>query len=157
VKIKSLISIAALVVIGVICPVVDAASIKLDQGRDWTELRRRQYYSVDQGSRLIRFSWIKALRQENGEPFLADSLSRYGYLPNSASPEKLPIGFQVSKNGWLGITCSACHTRQIEVNGTQYRVDGGPALADFQRFLADLDQTVEKTGALPFRVELGLG
>jgi hypothetical protein len=150
-KIKRLTSIAALVVIGGIFPSVDAASIKLDQGRDWTELRRRQYYSVDQGSRLIRFSWIKALRQDNGEPFLANSLSRYGYLPNSASPEKLPIGFQVSKNGWLGITCSACHTRQIEVNGTQYRVDGGPALADFQRFLADLDQTVEKTLADPVK------
>ncbi len=150
-KIKSLTSIAALVVIGVICPTVDAASIKLDQGRDWTELRRRQYYSVDQGSRLIRFSWIKALRQENGEPFLANSLSRYGYLPNSASPEKLPIGFQVSSDGWMGITCSACHTRQIEVNGTQYRVDGGPALADFQRFLTDLDQSVEKTLADPVK------
>ena len=144
-KIKRLTSIAALVVIGGIFPSVDAAPIKLDQGRDWTELRRRQYYSVDQGSRLIKFSWIKALRQDNGEPFLANSLSRYGYLPNSASPEKLPIGFQVSKDGWLGITCSACHTRQIEVNGTQYRVDGGPALADFQRFLADLDQSIEKT------------
>ena len=150
-EIKRLTSIAALVVIGGIFPSVDAASIKLDQGRDWTELRRRQYYSVDQGSRLIRFSWIKALRQDNGEPFLANSLSRYGYLPNSASPEKLPIGFQVSKDGWLGITCSACHTRQIEVNGTQYRVDGGPALADFQRFLADLDQSIEKTLADPVK------
>jgi len=45
----------------------------------------------------------------------------------------------------LGITCYACHTRQIEVNGTQYRVDGGSALADFQRYLADLDQSIEKT------------
>jgi hypothetical protein len=121
---------------------VQAASIKLDQGSDWTELRRRQYYSVDQGSRLIKYSWIKALRQDNGQPFLEDSLSRYGYLPNSASPEKLPIGFQVSKDGWLGVTCAACHTRQIEVGGQQYRVDGGPTLADFHKFLSDLDQTM---------------
>ncbi|MFN5744935.1 MAG: di-heme-cytochrome C peroxidase [Methylococcaceae bacterium] len=128
---------------------VEAASIKLDQGADWTELRRRQFYSVDQGSRLIKYSWIKALRQDDGRPFLAESLSRYGYLPNSASPQKLPIGFQVSTDGWLGITCSACHTRQIEVNGNQYRVDGGPALADFQRFLADLDRNVARTLADP--------
>lgn len=124
---------------------VEAASIKLDQGADWTELRRRQFYSVDQGSRLIKYRWIKALRQEDGQPFLGESLSRYGYLPNSASPEKLPIGFQVSSDGWLGITCSACHTRQIEVNGSHYRVDGGPTLADFQRFLADLDKNVART------------
>ncbi len=125
--------------------ILQAASIKLDQGSNWTELRRRQYYSVDQGSRLIRYSWIKALRQDNGKPFLEDSLSRYGYLPNSASPQKLPIGFLVSKDGWLGITCAACHTRQIEVGGERYRIDGGPALADFQKFLSDLDKSMGRT------------
>lgn len=125
--------------------VANAASIKLDQGKDWTELRRRQFYTVDQGSRLIKFSWIKALRQADGQPFLADSLQRYGYTPNSASPDKLPIGFQVSQDGWLGITCAACHTRQIDVSGTQYRVDGGPTLADFQSFLQDLDDAVGRT------------
>jgi len=146
---KTLIYIVSVLAIGSIFSPIQAASIKLDQGSDWTELRRRQFYSVDQGSRLIKYKWLQALRQDNGEPFLADSLSRYGYLPNSASPNKLPIGFQVNEDGWLGITCSACHTRQIEVDGTQYRVDGGPTLADFQHFLTDLDQAMARTLADP--------
>ena len=33
-------------------------------------------------------------------------------------------------------------TRQIEVRGSAYRVDGGPAIVDFQSFLADLDRAV---------------
>jgi hypothetical protein len=40
------------------------------------------------------------------------------------------------------MNCSACHTRQITVEGRPYRIDGGPAFADFQSFLADLDTAV---------------
>ncbi len=40
------------------------------------------------------------------------------------------------------MTCSACHTRQITIADTAYRVDGGPAIVDFQGFLADLDTAV---------------
>jgi hypothetical protein len=40
------------------------------------------------------------------------------------------------------MNCSACHTRQIEVSGTSYRIDGGPGIVDFQSFLADLDTAV---------------
>lgn len=40
------------------------------------------------------------------------------------------------------MNCSACHTRQIEVNGSLYRIDGGPGIVDFQSFLADLDKAV---------------
>jgi mono/diheme cytochrome c family protein len=40
------------------------------------------------------------------------------------------------------MNCSACHTRQIAVGGTEYRIDGGPALTDFQAFLTDLDGAV---------------
>lgn len=37
------------------------------------------------------------------------------------------------------MTCAACHTRQITVAGVAYHIDGGPAIADFQRHLSDLD------------------
>ena len=33
----------------------------------------------------------------------------------------------------MGITCASCHTRQIEVASTAYRIDGGPALVDFHK------------------------
>lgn len=114
------------------------------QGSQWTAARRLKFYSGDQGSRLIPMKWIFALKQSNGKPFMADSLARYGYLPNpESSPEGLPVGFAVNGKA-LGMTCAACHTREIEVDGKSYRIDGGPAFADFQSFVADLDDAVDR-------------
>jgi hypothetical protein len=58
-----------------------------------------------------------------------------------------PVGFTVDKRTsgnrawqgeWLGLTCAACHTAQLEYNGKKYRVSGGPAMIDIFRFLEDL-------------------
>lgn len=120
----------------------------VDQGKSWTPAAQKDFYARDQGSRLIPWAWISALKQANGQPFMADSLDRYGYLANNASsPSGLPIGFVViSQDGAdiLGLTCSACHTRQIEVGGKSYRIDGGPAIADLGSFWRDLDAAVGK-------------
>jgi hypothetical protein len=70
-------------------------------------------------------------------------LSRYGYLPSQ--PNGLPVGFTsvgTGSDAVVGMTCSACHTRPITVDNIPYRVDGGPAIVDFQSFLGDLDSTV---------------
>lgn len=122
--------------------------VTVDQGVRWTEATRKDYYSRDQGSRIIPMRWIAALKQTNGKPFMEGSLSRYGYLPNPSNPAGLPVGFTAAKESgqeYMGMTCSACHTRQIEVKGTPYRIDGGPAIVDFQSFLTDLDAAVAKT------------
>lgn len=120
----------------------------VDQGKEWTASAQKDFYSRDQGSRIMPLRWIAALKQANGEPFMAASLGRYGYLPNDKSrPAGLPVGFTVgSGNGGqeIGMNCAACHTRQIEVNGVPYRIDGGPGIVDFQSFLADLDTAVNK-------------
>ncbi|WP_204369228.1 di-heme-cytochrome C peroxidase [Methylocucumis oryzae] len=124
-----------------------AALVMTNQGTDWTDATRQTYYSQDQGSRIMPLKWMQALKQANGKPFMARSLSRYGYLPNPKSKvANVPVGFTVAaeKNGEqsIGMTCSACHTRQIDVSGTSYRIDGGPALSDMQGFMADLDHAV---------------
>jgi hypothetical protein len=122
-----------------------APLIYIDQGQDWTVATRNDFYSHDQGSRVIPFAWLQALKRPDGQPFLADSLARYGYLPNPANANKLPVGFEVSGPTGaqtVGMTCSACHTRQITVAGQPYRIDGGPAIVDFQSFLSDLDVAV---------------
>jgi cytochrome c553 len=119
--------------------------IYAEQGKEWTQAARLQYYSQDQGSRLMPLQWLLALKQSNGKPFLEDSLSRYGYLPNPAGTTKgLPVGFTTNGSA-VGMTCAACHTREIEVDGKAYRIDGGPAIADFQSFAADLDGAVGHT------------
>ncbi len=123
-----------------------AEPVLLDQGPSWTAAARRDYYVRDQGSQIMPLRWIAALKQPDGKPFMADSLARYGYLPNpDSNPPGLPVGFTAANSGSgevIGMTCAACHTRQIEVAGVAYRADGGPAIVDFQSFLADLDTAV---------------
>jgi hypothetical protein len=128
----------------------DPAIIFADQGPDWTTATRADFYGQDQGSRMIPLAWLQALKQESGQPFLADNLSRYGYLPNPSNRNGLPVGFSASGPAGseiVGMTCSACHTRQITAEDKTYRIDGGPAIVDFQTFLADLDTTVGKVVA----------
>lgn len=120
----------------------DQAPIYLEQGPEWTAEGRAEYYTQDQGSRVIPLAWLEALEQPDGQPFLVDSLARYGYLPNPSNGNRLPVGFSVSGEKGaevVGLTCSACHTRQIEVGGKEYRIDGGPAFSDAYNFFADID------------------
>ncbi|MEA3034866.1 MAG: hypothetical protein QOH04_625 [Sphingomonadales bacterium] len=124
----------------------------LNQGSAWTPATRSDFYTRDQGAQMIPLAWLRALKTPNGQPFLGDGLARYGYLPNPASPAGLPIGFTVAGptgNQMTGMTCAACHTRQIVANGQEYRVDGGPALSDFQTFLHDMDVAAGQVASDP--------
>jgi hypothetical protein len=118
----------------------------VDQGPNWSRTQRAQFYSQDQGSQLMPLIWMSALKQPDGSGFLSDGLARYGYLKNDEAPTSiLPVGFTTNGNPgsqYVGMTCAACHTRQIEVQGTKYRIDGGPAISDFQSFMSDLDIAV---------------
>lgn len=144
---------AALLALAVATPL--RAEVKYaNQGAQWTPASRTDFYSRDQGARIMPFAWFKALKRADGSALLDDGLRRYGYLPNPDSPTPgLPVGFlTASENNvrTLSMTCSACHTRQIEVDGVSWRIDGGPALTDFQSLLADIDKSVDavlKNGA----------
>jgi RoxA-like, cytochrome c-like len=137
-------------------PVVSYA----DQG--WTAADRDIFYTTGQGSLLIPYAWFKALRRlDVDEPFGADRLQRYGYLPNGRStrnPEGLPVGFVIDGNvtsGVLGMTCAACHTGQLEYQKEgvlrALRLDGAPANADAQAFMADLTAAARATLNEPAR------
>ena len=116
----------------------------LDQGPAWTAARRAAFYETGQGSEIMPMAWARALTTGSGAPLLGDHLARYGYLVNHSTAE-LPVGFTSDTRGgtaYLGMTRAACHTREISVGNAVYRVDGGPALSDFQHFLSDLDGAV---------------
>jgi hypothetical protein len=146
----TILRVALLMTVGLAAGMARAQSAwtTLDQGASWTAERRADFYTRDQGSRIMPLRWMVALKQANGAPFLEGSLGRYGYLPNEEStPSGLPVGFTVAStaNGeTIGMTCAACHTRQIAVQGTAYRIDGGPAIVDFQAFLSDLHAAVAR-------------
>src|SRR5665213_1166190 len=112
----------------------------LDQG--WSDADRTTFYTTVQGAHIMPYVWFKALRRlDVDEPFVADQLSRYGYI-QSDSPSGLPIGFVIDgtpAQGQVGMTCAACHTGQLEYqkDGVTHaiRLDGAPAASDFQQFL----------------------
>lgn len=131
-----------------LAPVAAAAQpTYLDQGPAWTDSVRQQFYIQDQGSTMIPMAWFRALKTPDGQPFLADQLARFGYLPNPAAANGLPIGFTEATwkgTNYAGMTCAACHTRDISVAGQTYRVDGGPALSDFQGLLTEMVDGIGK-------------
>jgi len=132
---------ASAVALGAAASPATADPVFVKQGKSWNAAARAEYYTRDQGSRIIPFAWLKALKASDGQPFLHDGLARYGYLPGPNSASSLPLGFMaVGPAGAqsAAMNCSACHTRQIEVDGKEYRIDGGPALTDFQTLLSDL-------------------
>ena len=127
----------------------DGALKFADQGAQWSALNRKEFYSLDQGARVMPLSWFKALKRFDGTGFLDDSLGRYGYLHNPDSPTPgLPVGFLAAAehdgSQSLSITCSACHTRQIEIDGAPFRIDGGPGIVDIGSFFSDLDAAYAK-------------
>jgi mono/diheme cytochrome c family protein len=116
-----------------------------DQGTAWTQALRLRFYTQDQGSQLMPLLWLRALKTADGQPFLGNNLARYGYLPNPASAAGLPVGFTAATSGqreMVGMNCAACHTREIIADSKTYRIDGGPAVADFEKFLIELDDAV---------------
>src|SRR5262245_25158662 len=89
--------------------------------QNWTAEERQAFYTTSQGSHMMPYAWFKALRRlDVDQPFGGDQLQRYGYLPNEKSksnPEALPVGFVIdgdAATGYLGMTCAACHTAEIE-------------------------------------------
>lgn len=120
----------------------------LDQGGQWTNGARTDFYSGDQGSTMIPLAWFKALKLAGRDVRLADNMASYGYLPNPFGTNGLPIGFTAATwkgTEYAGMTCAACHTRDLVADGKTYRVDGGPAISDFQAFLTDM---VDAVGAV---------
>ncbi|MGC4086758.1 MAG: di-heme-cytochrome C peroxidase [Polyangiaceae bacterium] len=133
------------------------SSIKyLNQG--WTQGQSAWFYTVTQGSDLVPYSFFVSLELAGphavpgkATPFASpENYERWRYLEQERSktnPDGLPVGFthhdyrrrneQKSRN-YLGLTCAACHTGQVNYKGVAFRIDGGPSMADFETFTADL-------------------
>jgi mono/diheme cytochrome c family protein len=129
----------------------DGASklVYLDQG--WAPLETLWYYHADQGSTLMSYDLLIHLEQpDNQQPFIAPAnLTRFRLLNQHATPnnpDALPVGF--ARHGdKMGLTCAACHTTQINYQGTAMRIDGGPAQADIVGFLRGVRAAIEATQA----------
>jgi len=125
--------------------------IWLNQG--WSEQERQQFHHRSQGTMTlpIPYEWFAALEQPgfrllgtNGLIIENGYLARLGFITGDVTPYNqagLPVGFSVDYNvtnpaisktafNAIGLTCAACHTGQMRVNGRSVRYDGGPAMTN---------------------------
>lgn len=122
--------------------------IYLQQG--WKPADSMWFYNTPQGSDLLPYDFFMALEKPGTtELFRSDeNLNYYHYLPQKATlsnPDALPVGFVKDRykgRQFLGFTCAACHTGQVNYKGTGIRIDGGPAGSDMDSFLKDLSTAV---------------
>lgn len=139
-------------------PVPDSAGpmpvFSLDQG--WDQKTQMSFWFTSQGSQIIPYRWFLVLeRAESAEPFRSRAhIEQLGYLPadpgpGAWNPDGLPVGFTRATDAkgqdWMGLSCAACHTGQINFKGRGLRIDGAPALADFNRFFAELVAALQAT------------
>jgi hypothetical protein len=134
-------------------PLGEAVTKIVYLNQNWSPDDSTRFYFTSQGSHLIPYDWFLALEQADSSiPFRDNkNILKYRYLPQNPgpmNPDGLPVGF-VADEGvdrrWVGFTCAACHTNEIRLGNTGYRIDGAPTHADAQAFLADLMLALRQT------------
>ncbi len=121
--------------------------VYLEQG--WGPIETMWFYFADQGSVLMPYAMLVHLEQPGSDkPFvLPENMARFRFLPQHKTPnnpDALPVGFSRHEDE-VGLTCAACHTAQINYQGTAMRVDGAPALIDMVGFLREVDVAIKAT------------
>lgn len=122
--------------------------VYLDQ--NWKPEDSLWFYTTTQGSNLLPYDFFMALEQPGSTALFRtnENMNNYRYLPQRATvsnPDALPVGFvkdgYLNKN-YIGLTCAACHTGQINYRGLGMRIDGGPGGADMVGFLEALTKAM---------------
>ncbi|MDE2388809.1 MAG: ribonuclease E [Betaproteobacteria bacterium] len=123
----------------------------LDQG--WKPEDSLWFYNTTQGSNLMPYDFFLALEKPGeSQLFRSDeNMNFYRYLPQKASsgnPDALPVGWvkdTYKGKEYVGLTCAACHTGQVNYKGVGIRIDGGPATADMENIMIDLARALKYT------------
>lgn len=121
--------------------------------QNWDRQDSLWFYNTTQGSNWLPYDIFLYLEQADSEKLFRDNenMNRYRYLtqaPSFGNPDGLPIGFvkdTYQDKEYIGFTCAACHTAQLDYKGTGIRIDGGPALADMERMLLELELALKSS------------
>lgn len=125
--------------------------VYLDQG--WSKSDSLWYYNTTQGSALLPYDFFVVLENASSEELFRSNqnIDAYRYLPQKPTffnPDGFPVGFvkeTYEGKDYVGYTCAACHTGQVNYKGQAIRIDGGPAMADMVGFLHDLEKSMQAT------------
>lgn len=126
---------------------------QLDQ--NWDQQTRVDFWYASQGARFFPYAWFTWLEQADNEILFrhTDNLSRLGYIPDYSSKDNLaglPIGFaldtdKITGDDWLGFTCAACHTAEVDVGDTKILIEGGPTMGNMMKFFKELLAATQAT------------
>ncbi len=119
--------------------------------QNWDPSDSLWFYNTTQGSNLIDYEIFLHLKAANSDMLFRshENMQKYRYLlqnPTWDNEEGLPVGWvQNSYKGkdYIGFTCAACHTTQVNYQGTGIRIDGGPAMTDVWTMFVDLEQALQ--------------
>lgn len=125
----------------------------LDQG--WSESDSLWFYNTTQGSGLLPYDFFLVLEQADSTELLRanQNIDKFRYLPQKPTffnPDGLAVGFvkeTYQGHDYMGYTCAACHTGQVNFKGKAMRIDGGPSMADMVGFLTAMEKSLEQTQA----------
>ena len=123
----------------------------LDQG--WDASKSLWFYTITQGSDLLPYDFFMVLEQKESDALFRapEHIDGFRYLAQKATfsnPDALPVGVvKDSYQGkeYVGFSCAACHTGQVNYKGTAIRIDGGPTGADMVGFLKALTAALTET------------
>jgi hypothetical protein len=131
--------------------------------QNWDRWDSLWFYNTSQGSDLMPLDIFLELEQaSNNEKFRDNkNMLRFRYLTQEPSWDNeygLPVGWvkdtykdkydDTGENiDYVGFTCAACHTTQINYSMNDkkrgIRIDGGPAMADMETMLDELEAALK--------------
>lgn len=122
--------------------------VYLEQG--WDAADSLWFYNTTQGSNLMPYDFWQVLETPDTTDrfFNNQRLNAYRFLPQKptfSNPDGMPVGFvrdRYKGQDYVGLTCAACHTGQVNYRGTAIRIDGGPSGADLEVFLEDIARSL---------------
>ena len=164
---------------GVVMPRAELPPIhRLPQG--WDRSVANRFHHQSQGTKIMPLEWLWALEQPVFTPFpverfaIRSHLARYGFIYDNDQPETaesdLPIGWAIEEKylakydnppvetptKMVGLTCAACHTNRIDVEGPDGHVkgvliEGGSAMIDLGSFEQAVGKALGYTALFPTR------
>ena len=129
--------------------------IYLPQG--WSPADSLWFYNITQGSALLPYDFYLNLELPDSQTLLRDNqvIDQYRYLPQKptfSNPDGLAVGFAKEAyqgKDYMGFTCAACHTNQLNYQGKAVRIDGGPSMANMVGYLHAMEKSFKQTISNP--------
>lgn len=120
--------------------------------QNWDDAEAAWFYSVPQGSWLLRYEWFINLEQAKSQVLFREPahFQSLGYLARNPDPTSNPHGLAVGfvrddqllpaggVESYVGMTCAACHTGHVNFNNITYIIDGGPTNGNFEKLQRSL-------------------